>query len=394
MVVSALTCMLDEAARLRDLGFGLCRILPSEKVPHYRGWTRFSLEPDQLRQYPSANMGILGGALSNDLVVVDPDRPEIRAEAARRLPRTMTDGRASGPGHLYYRVTDLPPWARAEPGVAGGVGGPKIMHFTDAKGQPIGLDFLGTGAQAVCPPSLHQSGERRCWIVRPEDIVTLPYLELWAIVKRLAKDFGAANTDRENRTTVGTVPSPRKHREIDSHLHRRATRYLARCRPAVSGQGGHNATMWAARVLVYGFDLGVGHGFELLQEYYNPRCEPPWNDAELMHKCEDADTKPFDKPRGWLLDGAEVHTVSERFPKPLNKVQRCTNWLRDFLTPRAYPSNEIKTAALAMGFTLNNLKEAKAVLAKVGLRHSSTEYQGAWWSGFGEPSTWQQRAGQ
>ena len=115
----------------------------------------------------------------------------------------MTDGRpSSGPGHLYYRVTDVPAWATAGTQVAGGIGGPRIFHFADGNGLPIGLDFLGTGAQAVCPPSLHHSGERRCWFVEPEHIVTLPYLDLWAFVKQLAKDFGAANADREWRVQL------------------------------------------------------------------------------------------------------------------------------------------------------------------------------------------------
>src|SRR5262249_56376553 len=82
----------------------------------------------------------------------------------------------------------------------------------------------------------------------------------------------------------------------------RAVAYLGNCRPAVSGQGGHNQTFWVARVVVWGFDLGAEIGFDLLQQHYNPRCEPPWSDAELLHKCEDADCTPFDKPPGWLRD--------------------------------------------------------------------------------------------
>src|SRR6185436_11580723 len=50
---------------------------------------------------------------------------------------------------------------------------------------------------------------------------------------------------------------------------------------------------------------------DLLKEHYNPRCRPPWLDAELLHKCADASSKPFDKPRGWLLaDAREIGEVS------------------------------------------------------------------------------------
>src|SRR5262249_25067922 len=74
----------------------------------------------------------------------------------------------------------------------------------------------------------------------------------------------------------------------------RAIAYLQKCPPAVSGQGGHDQTFEVARSIVYGFDLGPEVGFDLLQQHYNPRCVPPWSEAELRHKCHDADTRPYD----------------------------------------------------------------------------------------------------
>ncbi len=88
----------------------------------------------------------------------------------------------------------------------------------------------------------------------------------------------------------------------------RAVAYLAKCQPAVSGQGGHDQTFSVARAIVYGFDLGPDVGFGLLESYYNPRCQPPWSEKELRHKCAEADAKPYSKPRGWLL--------SEDSPRP------------------------------------------------------------------------------
>jgi hypothetical protein len=80
-----------------------------------------------------------------------------------------------------------------------------------------------------------------------------------------------------------------------------ALAYLEQCPPAVAGQKGHGTAFWAARVVVYGFALGPELGFRLLWKNYNPRCDPPWSEKELMHKCRQADIKPFGKPRGWLL---------------------------------------------------------------------------------------------
>ena len=83
-----------------------------------------------------------------------------------------------------------------------------------------------------------------------------------------------------------------------------------RLSPAVSGQAGHDGTYWPARVACLGFDLGRDAGFAVLKKHFNPRCEPPWPDADLLHKCADADTLPFDKPRGWWKD-AEADGIHE-----------------------------------------------------------------------------------
>ncbi len=300
-----MTAMTEAVRRLRGLGFGLCRILANEKIPTYPGWTKSSVEAGDFDAHPSANLGILGGTLSGGLVIVDPDRPEVRAAALERLPRTMTDHRtSSSPGHLYYRVTDVPTWATAGVNVAGGIGGPRIMHFADAAKRPIGLDFIGTGGQVVCPPSMHDSGEQRTWLVEPERILTLPYLELWSLVKQLAIHFDARNVDRENDARPMEPAAQREPWSATSEVSERAIKYLAKCDPAISGQGGHAATFTAARVVVWGFDLGADAGFELLQQHYNRRCQPPWSDAELMHKCEDADAVPSKHKRGWLRNQA------------------------------------------------------------------------------------------
>ncbi len=85
-------------------------------------------------------------------------------------------------------------------------------------------------------------------------------------------------------------------------VQRRAIGYLAKIPGGVQGSHGSNPTLWAARVVVFGFALGPDVGFRILWDHYNPRCDPPWSEKELLHKCRDADTAPFNKIRGWLLD--------------------------------------------------------------------------------------------
>lgn len=80
----------------------------------------------------------------------------------------------------------------------------------------------------------------------------------------------------------------------------RARKYLDRCPPAVSGQGGHDAAYRAAVALVHGFCLDFANAMALMTEW-NGRCQPPWSDQELHHKVRDALEKSHDKPRGFLL---------------------------------------------------------------------------------------------
>src|SRR5437016_2996819 len=85
----------------------------------------------------------------------------------------------------------------------------------------------------------------------------------------------------------------------------RARRYIARCPPAISGAGGHDATYHVAAILVWGFALSEAEALMLLQEW-NRNCVPPWSDAELLHKVKSAAGGQHRDARGHLLgDGFE-----------------------------------------------------------------------------------------
>jgi hypothetical protein len=85
----------------------------------------------------------------------------------------------------------------------------------------------------------------------------------------------------------------------------RAERYLSFCPGAISGSGGHDTTFGVAMALVHGFCLSAEPAYQLLRDVYNPKCTPPWNDAELQHKITSAcNTEPI-KGRGYLLGAAD-----------------------------------------------------------------------------------------
>ena len=90
----------------------------------------------------------------------------------------------------------------------------------------------------------------------------------------------------------------------------RARRYLAKCGPAISGQGGHNATFLVALRLVLGFGLCLVDALTLLLEW-NRICVPPWSEPELRHKLESAIRASQGERRGYLL-GAGVASEPRR----------------------------------------------------------------------------------
>ncbi len=79
----------------------------------------------------------------------------------------------------------------------------------------------------------------------------------------------------------------------------RASKYLAKLPPAISGQNGSDALFYAACKMVKGFDLSDSHAMRLLTNEYNPRCVPPWSERELRHKVDDA--RKTSGPVGELL---------------------------------------------------------------------------------------------
>lgn len=66
-----------------------------------------------------------------------------------------------------------------------------------------------------------------------------------------------------------------------------ARAYLARCEPAISGQGGHKRTFIVAQRLVRGFGLDEETAYRLLSEW-NETCQPPWSERELRRKIQQA----------------------------------------------------------------------------------------------------------
>lgn len=66
-----------------------------------------------------------------------------------------------------------------------------------------------------------------------------------------------------------------------------AARWLSRAEPAVAGQHGHDRTYVVARKLIHGFELPPEAALGLLRQW-NRHCVPPWSEAALRRKVDQA----------------------------------------------------------------------------------------------------------
>lgn len=80
----------------------------------------------------------------------------------------------------------------------------------------------------------------------------------------------------------------RNHLDSDAAV-QAAINYLVTTPPAIEGQRGDETTFIVAARLVRELGLSSQKAYELLCEYYNPRCVPPWSLDELHQKVENAE---------------------------------------------------------------------------------------------------------
>jgi hypothetical protein len=288
---------------------GICSCEKGEKCgrstakhPRIKKWTTTgpSIHPHIIRgwwrTWPLANIGILTGPESG-IFVLDTEEEGLAdlaalEEANGPLPHTPRSVSGNGGLHDVFRwPTD----------------GRVVTSGSHVNKKPI--DTRGRGGQFVVAPSRNAGGRYR-WLVSPFNVQPAE-----------APEWLLALLEEHGRVEVPSNGKPRKKFVLKATrtltVEERAVLYLEKCPAAIDGEGGSAQTFHVARAIVYGFDLGKERGFELLRDHYNPRCKGEWSEKELRHKCEDADRKPFKKPRGYLLaDGARTQQSSSDGNEP------------------------------------------------------------------------------
>jgi hypothetical protein len=125
---------------------------------------------------------------------------------------------------------------------------------------------------------------------------------------------------------------------MSADLDTRIRAYVAKLPLAISGSGGHIATLKAANALVLGFNLSIDEARPYLADY-SQNCQPPWSSRDLEHKLKEANVNKQGLLRGWLLEGHSSHNALER-PKPepapapqkLTTEQKAARWVQAIKT--------------------------------------------------------------
>jgi hypothetical protein len=186
------------------------------------------------------------------------DRPDGPADAIKRKLWTDTWTQQTPSGGLHIIVRTLAP----------------LRCKTGALVPNGGIDLKAKdGYILVAPSSINGNGYE---ILRqPQDgIGELPE----ALERRFAKW----------KAEPATPSEPKKQKAIDpQRAYNRGVRYLETAPIATEGQGGDATTYKVAAKLK---DLGFKEeeALKLMDRHWNPRCEPPWQPAELMAKVRNA----------------------------------------------------------------------------------------------------------
>ena len=100
-------------------------------------------------------------------------------------------------------------------------------------------------------------------------------------------------------------------RKSQPHSIIRASKYLKKMDPSISGDNGHDKLLRAASVLSVDFKLNDNDAFDLLTNEFNPRCQPPWEEADIRRKIDEAKKNHPNRPaKGSLSTNTTGHTSS------------------------------------------------------------------------------------
>lgn len=308
-----MTNLLKYAIWYAAFGWRIFPLQPGKKQPiTSHGVKDATTDEAQIRawweKWPKANIGLACGGASGVYVIdidVNADKGIDGFSSLKEfpsLPPTTFQHTPRGGLHAFY-YTDNPPANK--------------NNFRP------GVDIRGDGYYVVLAPSVldpydgcPEGGEYKWGEDNlPWECEPVEYPDFMRPTKPAAK---------QEVSPVNIAPGTDTRMRYSNDICRRASCWLARCDPAVQGQGGHDKLFWAAQGMVSGLQLSDSQAYSLLASEYNPRCVPPWDlgnqrdEKDFRRKITEArKNPPRDKPLGWLLNdpdyaqapGVEIDTA-------------------------------------------------------------------------------------
>ena len=138
--------IIRKAKKYTDRGWKVFPIIPNGKLPKIKSWQQEATTDDKKIvlwwkfQFKDANIGIVTGAASENLVVLDVDVKDgkqglesLKALTGGGIPETYTVQTPSGGYHFYFISN---------------------THYGNSVGFRPGLDLRGDGGYVVAPPSV------------------------------------------------------------------------------------------------------------------------------------------------------------------------------------------------------------------------------------------------
>lgn len=284
---------LDAALFYASIGWPIFPCEANGKRPVQDGWQHrnaSTTDPDLIRQIwgeqPELNIGLVpdfAGFLVLDIDVKhDPTTLErwLALRDKQNIADTLIAATPSGGRHEYYR-------GRGRSSVGALIRG-------------LDVDTRGVGGYVLLPPSTIE-GKSYGWPNAPiPDLNTILPVPAWVIERLHSNRQIAASGEEDQPVNVHRATLRLKQRVTKGEV-------------AHTGQGGNNETYRTFAELA-SFDISPQRSFELIVEHWNPFCDPPWDDEELLTFARNAAKYGTGK-------GIYTKNVKEEFTQLIEQAQ-------------------------------------------------------------------------
>ena len=319
--------LLDAALAWAGAGFFVFPCAPDAKTPATaNGHLAATTDAEQIRAWwsanPNYNIGVVPGR--SGMAVLDIDPPLGAASLARLevtngpLPATMTIRTPRGGLHYWFEA-DWPPTASKL--------GDKI-------------DTRGRSSYVLVPPSIVKGNP---YVLEANHNIAVGPQWIEQSCARADSHVSASDVDLDQPGNIARARSL-------------LTGYVASGHVAVEGNGGDNRT-YAVCCEVLNLGLSADKALELIDEIWNPHCQPAWERSELEAKVLNASEYAQNDVGAWAVAPAE--DVFQEFAKSLPS--------QTSVRSRFHPLTETEQDALAdPTWLLPNLIPDEAIVLMYG----------------------------